>query len=1031
MKNVKKYSKRVICGILAGTFAFAGIWGFHSISDVERKADAAVVDASITEELTSKRTKFTKQYLLSDGSFLANSFSMPVHYKKNGKWKEIDTTLVSTKSKKNYKTKSTSLGITVAKKANQKAEITWKRGSAKLSVALKGKKVKAKKAAVSNPEKKQLTDIRNSNQVRYKKAYKNQTLTYEIYPEKIVEKISVKKKSAVKKITLKVNSGRLKVKVKNNRIYFKTKKGKTKYTRLKTILTDDKGVSTSKVKVTYNKKKKTVTLTPDKKWLNSSKRSYPMTVRTAYITDEHERDVRIGAAYAGAPKSNYTYDESLLVQANKCIAFTRMSTLAELNNPNVKVRDARLTVYNEKTLKLGAGKTFDIGVHKVTTGWTGKKVTNNKRPSYDKTKVATMSLQKKGKYSCAVTELVKSWYQGVPNYGVALVAENTNGTHQARLQKNPTFSVHYEIVGFDGAVELKENRPITRTVLKAGQENYYYFDAKPGIAYDIYTDSSTDTQASMYDTGKERVGYDDNSGLNRNFLFTGTYNGRRYLKVSIKDKGTGNYTLHMKKRFAIPEPTGIRGQDKYTITWNAVEHAKEYVVSIYDGGKKVSEAVVTGTSYDYVYTNETAGKILGFTVTARESASLTGETSRMIYSTNSQSEWVYTAPMSESRKNASVASSDGKIYVLGGENATGSLKTFAAYDTEKKTWESLPDYPGTNTGICKAAMFACNHEIYVLGGQTDTGAMAKLLSTVYVYNTETKQWKKRADMAQGRTNPATAVSKDSVYVFSKAGETDKADIYDIKTDTWETTVLPDTSTIIDAAAVDNRVFVLQEEGEKMAWAEYLPEDNVFEEAGEACPFATADRYQATAVISGKIYLVKEADTKEVLVYDAYADEWSSLSAMNLTKKESALAASGNELYSIGGEMTGFGVLDVVEQYSVKVQTVRREMMVNKGEAYELQVAAGNLEKGQTQTVTVSVDPEELEIQNASSFEEEDVLKEGAEGVTLLKYQPKKGVMVLQLTGSLERGKSYETYHSIPVEGKIDGKTAVEITLTKK
>ena len=1031
MKNVKKYSKRVICGILAGTFAFAGIWGFHSISDVERKADAAVVDASITEELTSKRTKFTKQYLLSDGSFLANSFSMPVHYKKNGKWKEIDTTLVSTKSKKNYKTKSTSLGITVAKKANQKAEITWKRGSAKLSVALKEKKVKAKKAAIRNPEKKQITDIQNSNRVQYKKAYKNQTLTYEIYPEKIVEKISVKKKSAVKKITLKVNSGKLKVKVKNNRIYFKTKKGKTKYTRLKTILTDGKGVSTSKVKVTYNKKKKTVTLTPDKKWLNSSKRSYPMTVRTAYITDEHERDVRIGAAYAGAPKSNYTYDESLLVQANKCIAFTRMSTLAELNNPNVKVRDARLTVCNEKTLKLGAGKTFDIGVHKVTTGWTGKKVTNNKRPSYDKTKAATMSLQKKGKYSCEVTELVKSWYQGVPNYGVALVAENTNGTHQARLQKNPTFSVHYEIVGFDGAVELKENQPITRTVLKAGQENYYYFDAKPGIAYDIYTDSSTDTQASMYDTGKERVGYDDNSGLNRNFLFTGTYNGRRYLKVSIKDKGTGNYTLHLKKRFAIPEPTGIRGQDKYTITWNAVEHAKEYVVSIYDGGKKVSEAVVTGTSYDYVYTNETAGKILGFTVTARESASLTGETSRMIYSTNSQSEWVYTAPMSESRKNASVASSDGKIYVLGGENATGSLKTFAAYDTEKKTWESLPDYPGTNTGICKAAMFACNHEIYVLGGQTDTGAMAKLLSTVYVYNTETKQWKKRADMAQGRTNPATAVSKDSVYVFSKAGETDKADIYDIKADTWETTVLPDTSTIIDAAAVDNRVFVLQEKGEKMAWAEYLPEDNVFEEAGEACPFATADRYQATAVISGKIYLVKEADTKEVLVYDAYADEWSSLSDMNLTKKESALAASGNELYSIGGEMTGFGVLDVVEQYSVKVQTVRREMMVNKGEAYELQVAAGNLEKGQTQTVTVSADPEELEIQNASSFEEEDVLKEGAEGVTLLKYQPKKGVMVLQLTGSLERGKSYETYHSIPVEGKIDGKTAVEITLTKK
>ena len=82
-------------------------------------------------------------------------------------------------------------------------------------------------------------------------------------------------------------------------------------------------------------------------------------------------------------------------------------------------------------------------------------------------------------------------------------------------------------------------------------------------------------------------------------------------------------------------------------------------------------------------------------------------------------------------------------------------------------------------------------------------------------------------------------------------------------------------------------------------------------------------------------------------------------------------------------------------------------------------------------MTVTVDPDEMQILNASSFEEEEVLRDGADGVTLLKYQPKKGVLVLKLAGSLERGESYETYQSIPVEGKIDGKTAVEITLTEK
>ena len=41
----------------------------------------------------------------------------------------------------------------------------------------------------------------------------------------------------------------------------------------------------------------------------------------------------------------------------------------------------------------------------------------------------------------------------------------------------------------------------------------------------------------------------------------------------------------------------------------------------------------------------------------------------------------------------------------------------------------------------------------------------------------------------------------------------------------------------------------------------------------------------------------------------------------------------------------------------------------------------------------------------SSFETEDTLKEGADGVTLLKYQPKKGVIVPKLTRSLEQGES--------------------------
>ncbi len=1031
--------KTIISSLLAGILVLTSIFSSNLLINNEKKAgavsadaastDTVKVNASITGEIIGKRTKFVKQFAMSDGSYTAATYSMPVHYKKSGKWKEIDTTLVKS-GKKKYKTKATDLSIKVSKKANKKSVVSMKRGKTSLSIALKGKKIKAAKAKLSNPTKKAATDVLNQNKVTYKKVMKNTSVSYDIFPEKVQEIVSINKMQKNKSLSFKLNT-KLKVKAKGKKVYFKTQKGKTKFTHMNTVITDANGVSISKVKLSYNKKTKTLKVTPDKKWWNSKKRIFPVEIRTTYLTDKHSRDVKVAAAYSGSPDSNFGYDKSLLLQANKCVAFTKMTDLSELKNKNAQIRDAALHIKSEKTLKLGAGKTFDIGIHKVKQNWKVNKVTDNNRPAYEPNAAASVGIQKAGNYECDITNIVKAWYAGETNYGVALVADNSNRAYQAKIDRNPYFTVHYEIVGFEGAAELKENVPVTRSVISAGQENYYYFDAKPGIAYDLYTESSIDTQAVMYDTNKERVAYNDNSGLNNNFLFTGTYDSRKYLKVNVKNNGTGNYTIHLKKRFAIPEPTAIKGQDKVTITWNAVDKAKEYLICIYDGGKKISEVVVTGTTYDYIYNNETAGKILGFTVTARENASLTGETSRMIFNTDSQSEWVYTTPMQEARKNSSVTALDGKIYVLGGENATGSCRSYAVYDTGRKTWEPLPDYPGTETGICRAAMFPYNNEIIVIGGQTDTSATAKLLNSVYAFNIDTKQWQKKADMEEGRTNLAAAVSKDKLYAWTKAGATDKAEVYNIKTDTWETAVMPDTSTVIDAASVDNRVFVLKEDGEKMFWQEYLPEDNVFEEAGSECPFATSDKYKASAVISGKIYMVKETETKEVLVYDAYADEWRQISAMNLTKKDSALVASGKDVYSIGGEMSGYGVLDVVEQYSVKVQTTTKEMLVKKGEAYELQVTAGNLKKGQTKIVTVTVNPDEMQIVNASSFETEDALKEGADGVTLLKYQPKKGVLVLKLTGSLERGENFETYQSIPVEGKIDGKTRVEITLTER
>lgn len=52
-------------------------------------------DAHILSEDATLRDEYTKHFVLSDGSMLAASYSVPVHYYKNDEWKDIDNTLVS------------------------------------------------------------------------------------------------------------------------------------------------------------------------------------------------------------------------------------------------------------------------------------------------------------------------------------------------------------------------------------------------------------------------------------------------------------------------------------------------------------------------------------------------------------------------------------------------------------------------------------------------------------------------------------------------------------------------------------------------------------------------------------------------------------------------------------------------------------------------------------------------------------------------------------------------------------------------
>lgn len=68
--------------------------------------------------------------------------------------------------------------------------------------------MKASKARISNPRKTEEMEVLNQNRVEYKKVLKNTSVSYDIFPEKIQEIVTIKKKQQKRRILRTADVGR-------------------------------------------------------------------------------------------------------------------------------------------------------------------------------------------------------------------------------------------------------------------------------------------------------------------------------------------------------------------------------------------------------------------------------------------------------------------------------------------------------------------------------------------------------------------------------------------------------------------------------------------------------------------------------------------------------------------------------------------------------------------------------------------------------------------------------------------------------
>ena len=311
------------------------------------------------------------------------------------------------------------------------------------------------------------------------------------------------------------------------------------------------------------------------------------------------------------------------------------------------------------------------------------------------------------------------------------------------------------------------------------------------------------------------------------------------------------------------------------------------------------------------------------TLTATDSDGATGTDSVNI--TNASQEttpdsWSTKTPMPTARSRVASSTVNGKIYVIGGEDGSGSfLSTVEEYDPATDSWTTKTPMP---TARSRVASSTVNGKIYVIGGEDGSGSF---LSTVEEYDPTTNIWSTKTAMPTGfiTAGITSNVVNEKIYVLRGSFGPGPAtvDEYDPVTDMW--TAMSSGSVpryFFSSRVVNGKIYVIggQYPYDLDVVNEYDPTTDTWTNCGGICtPMPTA-RMATTSVVRGKIYAIGghamgyQLDERGLVYnntpsylnmveeYDPTTDSWTTKTPMPTARIALAISSVNDKIYVIGG-----------------------------------------------------------------------------------------------------------------------------------
>ncbi len=273
--------------------------------------------------------------------------------------------------------------------------------------------------------------------------------------------------------------------------------------------------------------------------------------------------------------------------------------------------------------------------------------------------------------------------------------------------------------------------------------------------------------------------------------------------------------------------------------------------------------------------------------------------------------WTEGAPMPTARSEVTSAVLDGKIYVIGGFQVSGSnTSAVEAYDPATDSWEQAAPLPVT---LDHAMAATVGGKLYVVGGYRVFGS--EISSSTYEYDPASDSWIERAPLPRERAAGAAVAADGVIYLLGGVGPQPTVGIaYDPTADAWrELPPMEAPREHLTAEVVGTAIYVIggRWEGVNVGTVE------VYSVVPGACcwrtyePMPTARGGLASGVIDGRIHVVGGEDLQanatfgEHEVYDLVSNSpdapfWTAAPQLPTARHGLTAQVVGGRLYVIGG-----------------------------------------------------------------------------------------------------------------------------------